>query len=486
MCLTDGTDAFAFEHEAGDSFMVAAVYLGGTYDSWPFPAWTTNVWHHYAVTWDGANIRIFLDGVFLSSRGSVISAAGNWTSLFVGGGTTLGGPAQGVDGSMQDPVFYSAACSDAEIAQLYSERRPARRANLIAYYPLDPGTAQRLRDYSGNGNDLTAAGTPADGATFPRAGWGTGSPVIRRVLKAFSAASTGTTNSVGVAAVTGAANIDPVNGLVQTIGVAAVTGAAGIAGSSATQVIGSVVVASTSTLVASGVSQSSATVASMPSTATLVPTGTVSAIGVTSFALVMTPAGVAATTGVVALASSSSAAAVGSVAITGTANVAIGVAGPNSTGTTSTTGIAAVTSSAAIAAVGVSQSAGSAAVPSSASIAATGTVQSTGAATSGLFVAGTSATTGAAALTAAAPAAASGSVSTIGAAVVTSTASIAATGVVQNTGTSTSKVSLSVSGTSATTGVATVTRSAGLGTYSTPRIRARHPAPIVVVRKLDR
>jgi hypothetical protein len=59
-------------------------------------------------------------------------------------------------------------------AELINEARtvlPRRIANLYAYWPARPGSAERVKDYSGNSRDWTATGTLTD-EDDPPIGWG--------------------------------------------------------------------------------------------------------------------------------------------------------------------------------------------------------------------------------------------------------------------------------------------------------------------------
>lgn len=173
MSLQNGTDCVQIETDPGLGFYYAILFIGGTAYTMNFGAVSTGVWHHYACTWSGTQFDTYLDGVAGANTATTLTPVGNWTTLGIGGGG-LGGPPTGVAGQMESAVVYTAYLSAAEIQRLYAQRRPAQRANLLAFYPLDAG-AGRVRDFSGVGNDLTATGTPIDGTSNPPVSWGTGS-----------------------------------------------------------------------------------------------------------------------------------------------------------------------------------------------------------------------------------------------------------------------------------------------------------------------
>lgn len=119
-------------------------------------------WYHIAATFDGAQadpdkIQLYIDGV----ESSTFTNEGASSIPQDDGDLVIGGSANGVgdgfQGKLQDVRLWSVPKSSVFVARnRYKWQRPAELANLAAWYPLD-GDAN---DYSGNGNDLSATGSP--------------------------------------------------------------------------------------------------------------------------------------------------------------------------------------------------------------------------------------------------------------------------------------------------------------------------------------
>ena len=68
-------------------------------------------------------------------------------------------------------LWEDAALTQAELTSQMYITRPHRTEDLYGWWPMLPGAAERLRDYSGNGHDWTAGGTLAD-EDHPPIPWG--------------------------------------------------------------------------------------------------------------------------------------------------------------------------------------------------------------------------------------------------------------------------------------------------------------------------
>lgn len=123
-----------------------------------------NTWYHVALTYDGTTLRGYLNGAPNGTSTGLTGTRGIWNDLQIG-------PAQGY---LADACFYTEALSAEEILQLALQRLPQRRSALWAHIPCFSGAAARVIDYSGNGRNFTAVGSPAD-STVPdmQTTWGT-------------------------------------------------------------------------------------------------------------------------------------------------------------------------------------------------------------------------------------------------------------------------------------------------------------------------
>lgn len=374
---------------AGDLHIGDFDNIGGSAEYILSP-YVVNQWYHVVYTYDGTNVRIYLDGAL------VLTTA--WNSAGAPAGTNWNFGQSNVE--FQDITIWDATLTADDAAQLYRRRLPARSANLLAYYPLHD-VGNRTIDYSGNNRTLTVTNNVTAAAGAPQAVWGT-RPERTAFYEPDSGSTaingTGTTQTTGTAAVTSSAAL-VASGTTQTTGTAAVTKAAGLAATGTTQTTGTAAVSSGASAAGSGLTQTTG-VAALTAAAAIAAAGTTQ------------------TTGTAAVTAAAPVAAGGSTQCTGTA-VVTSSAAIAATGTTQTTGSVAMLGS--LSAVGNTQTTGTAAVTSSAPIVASGSTQCTGTAAVTIAYAitaiGNTQTTGAAAMTAAAPIAAVGLTQCTGSAV---------------------------------------------------------------------
>lgn len=77
----------------------------------------TNRWYNYACTYDGSNIRVYLDGILQGTSGAVTAAASNTEDLIIGDFRTGGGSEW--DGQMADAIIWKRALPEKEIMSNY-------------------------------------------------------------------------------------------------------------------------------------------------------------------------------------------------------------------------------------------------------------------------------------------------------------------------------------------------------------------------------
>lgn len=130
-----------------------------------FSTFSANNWYWLAFAKNGTTeLRYFANGTYLSNRttglNQVIPEAqvayiGSWE-----------GSSDWPSHAYGPMIIYDAFLTDAEIIAQYGRICPIRTANLRAFYPFwNGGATERVRDYSGNGRDLTQTGTAYADAT---------------------------------------------------------------------------------------------------------------------------------------------------------------------------------------------------------------------------------------------------------------------------------------------------------------------------------
>jgi hypothetical protein len=100
----------------------------------------TDKWYHAAVTYDGAAMKIYLDGAEVGSMGKTGTVGVNpAVSAWIG--NNPGNPSQGFNGIIDEVRLYNRALSPSEIDQLYSGsgstriERATGQAGIIQVYP---------------------------------------------------------------------------------------------------------------------------------------------------------------------------------------------------------------------------------------------------------------------------------------------------------------------------------------------------------------
>ena len=92
---------------------------GSTYTAKYFPNLGTGTWHYLAVTYDGTNINLYLDGALYSSAGgpgSGMMCAASSTDPFIIGQT----PVSPGSFSISDARFYNRVLSAQEIQAIFT------------------------------------------------------------------------------------------------------------------------------------------------------------------------------------------------------------------------------------------------------------------------------------------------------------------------------------------------------------------------------
>lgn len=110
---------------------------------------TTGEWYHVAATWDGSNVRIYVNGVLDTTPASRTGTINTDTrSLYIGG--TIGGDL--FDGMIYDVRVYNRALLPEEVVELYG---------LTGHWKLDESSGTVAADSSGLGRNGTVIGAAA-------------------------------------------------------------------------------------------------------------------------------------------------------------------------------------------------------------------------------------------------------------------------------------------------------------------------------------
>lgn len=127
-------------------------------------ALNTNTWYHVAATYDGANMKLYINGVLDATR----AQTGNVASSGAFNVGYLYNTSRNFNGKVDEVRVWKRALSQTEISQkMCNVTLPA--TSLAAYWKFNEGNGSSVQDSSGNGVTLTLTGVDASN-------WGTDVP----------------------------------------------------------------------------------------------------------------------------------------------------------------------------------------------------------------------------------------------------------------------------------------------------------------------
>lgn len=147
---------------------------------------TVGTWYHLALVRESAaSLKLYIDGALSATNTRDVTGRAAASRQEMGGfRSTNTFP---LDGKVFATKVWAGgtALTLAEVQQEMRTVRPVRLTNLYGWWPLRPGSTERLKDYSGNGRDWTEAGTLAD-EDHPPISWG--APGGMRIMPPVAAA----------------------------------------------------------------------------------------------------------------------------------------------------------------------------------------------------------------------------------------------------------------------------------------------------------
>ena len=113
---------------------------------------TTGVWHHVAGTYDGAAMKLYVDGELRASMAATGALDASGDPLFIGATAASGLTGQAFKGKIDDARIYNYAITARDVSEIYGN---------AARFPFAEKTGSTAADYSPNGNRITLVGGPA-------------------------------------------------------------------------------------------------------------------------------------------------------------------------------------------------------------------------------------------------------------------------------------------------------------------------------------
>lgn len=145
---------YMLRHGAGDvSFVVAVGNSWREARSSTGNLVTIGTWHHIAGTFDGNQVRIFLDGVEVGSTPVTGGIDANPAAVHIGNSSGFGGRL--FNGQIDDVKIWNIARSPSEIATTRCCSFTGTETGLVAYWKMDDGTGSGILSDAAGSNDGT-------------------------------------------------------------------------------------------------------------------------------------------------------------------------------------------------------------------------------------------------------------------------------------------------------------------------------------------
>jgi hypothetical protein len=151
-----------------DAYPMMELYVHPASTSLLFSAGITQEeWFHLAATYDGMQLKAFVNGVDKGTKKMTAALATTMTPLTAGGANAR----YFFSGSIDELRVWNVARTGAEIQATMSIRLTGHEPGLIGYWRFDEASGTAAKDATSSGNDATLSGT-----TLPK--WGTsGAPL---------------------------------------------------------------------------------------------------------------------------------------------------------------------------------------------------------------------------------------------------------------------------------------------------------------------
>jgi len=137
--------------------VISYLHIGGSFKTLSAAYPSLNAWHHLAFTYDGAAMKIYIDGVLANSQAQTGTIAFNANALVLGNQT---GFSEYFGGYADEVRVWNVARTQAQIQSSKNiELNPVTQTGLVSYYTLNQGIAAgsnaglaTVMDVKGNNN----------------------------------------------------------------------------------------------------------------------------------------------------------------------------------------------------------------------------------------------------------------------------------------------------------------------------------------------
>jgi hypothetical protein len=111
---------------------------------------TRGVWQHVATTYDGSNIKFYVNGAQVATMNNYYASTTPSETFKIG---VLGGEYYGFTGAIDEVRVWNIARNPADIGGSYNHELIGNETGLVAYYKFDEGTGSTVEDASVNSNN---------------------------------------------------------------------------------------------------------------------------------------------------------------------------------------------------------------------------------------------------------------------------------------------------------------------------------------------
>lgn len=123
---------------------------------------SANSWYHVAATYDGSNMRIFLNGAQIASTPKTGSLTTNpAVQAWIGDNPPTNG-VRSWKGEIDEVRIWNTARTQAQIQANSNVELSGNEAGLLAYYQFNEGDGQIITDQTGNNNTVLGSTNGAD------------------------------------------------------------------------------------------------------------------------------------------------------------------------------------------------------------------------------------------------------------------------------------------------------------------------------------
>ena len=119
-----------------------------------------NTWHKTAVVWDGAYVKVYVDGILTTTIEYNIGGNFNWDEGPLGPFIGRGSSTEEFDGNLDDISFWSLALSQGTIQSYMSSELNGNESGLVTHWNFNTGSGTTLTDQTSNGNMVLSMAPP--------------------------------------------------------------------------------------------------------------------------------------------------------------------------------------------------------------------------------------------------------------------------------------------------------------------------------------